>query len=59
MLRDSHIAVTAAPVQTTAIKYREWLSKRRALWYASAEAINPAIQIKKPLANGAAKRWQG
>jgi len=30
-----------------------------ALRYAIAEAINPAIQITKPLANGAANRWQG
>ena len=46
-------------ISTPAITYRDWLRKIFALRYATAEPINPASQIKKPLAKGATKRWQG
>jgi hypothetical protein len=59
MLTDNHIVITLTTIHIPATIYRDWLRKLFAFRYARAEPIIPAIQITKPLANGAAKRWQG
>jgi hypothetical protein len=59
ILTENHIVITLTTTNIPATIYRDLWRNLFALRNAIAEPINPAIQITKPLANGAARRWHG
>jgi len=56
---EAQIMATATAVQVAANTYRDRRTRCLALRYAIVEPTRPASHTTKPLASGAATRWQG
>jgi len=56
---EPHTMMTAIAAQIAASTYRDFCNRHPALRYTKVVPISATIHTTKPLANGAANRWQG